>query len=67
MVVETESLVGGDIHAVGKTSRKLDKTYNAIIDKGDKLRTDALAYQRLFLNLERAYALGLDVQLVGKR
>ena len=66
-VVERHGLVVGNVYRVGKAFLKLYESDDAIVDKSHKLGSYAVADQRLFLYLQRTYALSLDEKLVGER
>ena len=65
-VVECHGLLCRDVGGIHKALLKLYQSHNAVIDQSHKLRTYALAHERLFLHLKTAYALGFDEQLVGE-
>ena len=60
LVVESHSLLVGDVHDVGKTFVELYESHDAVVDECDELRTDAFAHHTLFLDFQRTDALRLD-------
>ena len=66
-VVERHSFVGGDVDLVDVSAFELNESHDAVVDQCDELGPDAFAHERFFLLFERAYALGLDEELVGQR
>ncbi len=66
LVVKRHGLLVGDVHYIGKAFVQLDKSYDAVVDERDELRTDAFAHHALLLDLERTDPLCLDKKLVGE-
>ena len=67
LVVQLHGLVDGDVHRVAESVVYLDESYDAVVDECNELGSDAFTHQRLFLDFQRADALGLDKQLVCQR
>ena len=66
LVIEHHRLLVVHVDGVGEPLVELDESHDAVVDQGDELGPDAFAYQRLFLDFQRADALRLDEELVGQ-